>query len=133
MRKNRVADLEQDVYGYLPQKFVILYSELVRLGLASPNSSLADPGRRKGADRPGPLRNEQALHHKARIDRALRIMVREIESGMKEEPKACASCTKFMQPMWKFCPSCGAGIDPTRNVVTARVEPQQVWQPPRRW
>jgi hypothetical protein len=110
MRKGRNGDVEQDIYGYMPERFVMMYYQLVKQGLASIKDSLDGAGDRHGKGGPksgGHVRSERAVDAKRRVDRVLRQLAREAESGMKADAPRCVSCGKFVQVDWKYCSWCG--------------------------
>ena len=109
MRRNGAGDLGRDAWEFLPQRFVLVYSELVRKGLASPGSSAAGMGERRGGEQQGPLKSEEALMQRSRIDRVLRKLATEVETGKREERLKCAGCARYVQHEWKFCAWCGTG------------------------
>src|SRR5690242_20141481 len=118
MRKNELsADIEDEIHGYMPEKFVLVYYELVRRGYRGMKDSLAGAADRVGGgDGSGPggrgsegavIVSEDALARKRRIDRVLRQLAREDTLGAKKDAPKCARCKRFMQPDWKFCANCG--------------------------
>lgn len=110
MKPNRAGDLGRDAWEYMPEKFTVIYAELVRRGLAQMGSSAGNLGSRKGGDPAGPLRSERALRDKRNMDQVLRRLAREYESGQKEAPVKCPNqgCSQeWFKETWKFCPWCG--------------------------
>lgn len=63
------------------------------------------------------IRSEKALGLKGEVDRKLRQLSVDIESGLKPEGKVVygkkcqgAGCGKFVKNEWRYCPSCGASL-----------------------
>lgn len=137
MRKGPSFSLEAEILSQLPREFVAAYTELWdrafgtgagpaptdglgkaprTYGKTRTTSSGVDtvgsaPGRSK-ADGRDPLVSERALHDKARVDRKLRALTRDLrarldgvaESGMRQ----CAGrCKRYGEPRWIYCPHCG--------------------------
>jgi len=101
----------ESAWEHLPDRFALTYSELVRKSFSSTGDSVAGMGKRRGGEQPGPLGDEKALMAKRRIDRVLRKLAREAETGQRELGLKCRGCAKFIQPEWQFCAWCGVGED----------------------
>lgn len=121
-RRNRhEPDFNHDVWNFLPERFVTVYSELVRRGLATPGSSVGGSERvRGGSGGGGPLKDAQALAQKRRIDRVLRKLALEAETGKIIEQAKCENCALFVQQEWKWCAWCGKTLtgEPERGSRT---------------
>lgn len=119
IRKNGVQDLEADVVGYMPRKFVLMYHDLVDQALKQQGAQTYDGqgsgGRKKYHTPDGGLKSERALAEKQRIDRALRALTRDSDHAM-DRPK-CKSCGKFVQQAFTFCPWCGKKPQADPSVV----------------
>lgn len=116
MRKTRVGDVEEEVAGYMPQAFVMMYYGLVAEGLKdgvvdSVEKSRNGLGVTRGAP-PGSegavLLSEGALARKRVIDRKLREIARMDLSDVKKAPPKCSSCGVFGNDRWRYCAGCGA-------------------------
>lgn len=75
---------------------------------------LARPERKKGGS-PEVVRNLRMLREKARIDRKLRKVTREIEDVLAGgrglgEVMRCPKCQRFADEGWRFCPYEGAAL-----------------------
>lgn len=125
MKRNTVADLEQDIYGYMPEKFVVMYSELVRRGLAQMGSSLKGQGeggtRQKYKTHNGGLLDPAALEQKRDIDQKLRQITRGVEQEQARDVK-CSRCGRGCGAKWKHCAWCGWELAVVHS--EARVTPQ---------
>lgn len=136
MRKGQNGDLEGDVYGYMPDKFVSVYYSLVRAGLRQGKDSLAGAGEggRSGVrgSEGAILLSEDALTRKRRIDRVLRQLAREDALGTSKDTPKCAQCGRFVQIDWSYCPKCGVE-EPSRarNTVDDMRKDREVGT--RRW
>jgi len=78
-------EIEADVIGYMPERFIAGYFELVRLGLATDphGQSFSNEGsapKRKYYQHAGGLRDEAALRFKAWVDRQLRAIGRDLQA-----------------------------------------------------
>lgn len=113
MRKNGLDDFAHDVWSYLPQRFTLVYGDLVAQGLSSVGSSVAGYGRRRGGEQSGPLGSDRALELKKRIDRTLRNLAIEIDTGEKQPRVKCGGCGKYALPEWAYCAWCGASAPAT--------------------
>ena len=115
MRKTKVGDLEEEVAGYMPSSFVLMYYELVSSGLKGLTDSVESARRGGGATNGAPpgsegavLLSEASLARKRVIDRKLRELARADLSGAKKERPRCVSCGHFGNERWKYCAACGA-------------------------
>lgn len=77
--------MEVDAVGYMPERFIAGYYELVRLGLAvDPHGQQFDSEskapKRKYHTHDGGLRDEAALRFKAWVDRQLRAIGRDVQA-----------------------------------------------------
>ena len=124
MKRNTVADLEQDIYGYMPEKFVVMYSELVRRSMATPGSSLKGQGeggtRQKYKTHNGGLLDQAALEQKRDIDQKLRQITRGVEQEQARDVK-CSRCGRGCGGKWKHCAWCGWQLD--QQYVEERPQP----------
>ncbi len=111
MRKNNSGEMGHDVWQYLPSKFVMVYEGLVTDSLAQVGSSAGSYGHRRGGETAGPLKSSVALAQKARIDRILRKLAIEAETGQIAKRTKCQGCAKYIQTEWKFCAWCGESTD----------------------
>jgi len=107
VRKNDNGEDGRDVWNYLPAKFVLAYTQLVTEGMTQVGSSAGSYGHRRGGDTAGPLKSSVALQQKARIDRILRKLALETQTGQTAERIKCAGCAKYVQAEWRFCAWCG--------------------------
>ncbi|AZS06637.1 hypothetical protein SEA_JACOREN57_60 [Mycobacterium phage JacoRen57] len=78
-------ELEYDSIGYMPERFIAGYFELVRLGLAThPSAQQFDNEsgvpKRRYHQHSGGLRDEAALRFKAWVDRQLRAIGRDVQA-----------------------------------------------------
>lgn len=78
-------EMEADTIGYMPERFITGYFELVRLGLKiEPSAQQFDneSGQQKNKYRTpdGGLRDERALRFKAWVDRQLRAIGRDVQA-----------------------------------------------------
>lgn len=121
IRRNRhEQEFNHDAWSFLPERFVTVYSELCRRALAAPQSGLRGQERVSGrSGAPSPLQDDSALETKRAIDKALRKIAREAETGRKQPRPKCAGCGKFVQPEWKFCSQCGRGLTGSADTITA--------------
>lgn len=75
-------------------------------------------GRGLGAEDGGVIRDEIALAFKARVERKIRQLTREMESwlasrsSVREENvvRRCEKCRRFVEAGWKFCPLDGSEV-----------------------
>lgn len=85
-RKTRdKTTLEADTVGYMPERFIAGYFELVRLGLKTdPSAQVFDNEagtvKKKYHQHAGGLKDENALRFKAWVDRQLRAIGRDIQA-----------------------------------------------------
>lgn len=127
-KKTRVEDLEKEILGYMPERFVVMYYGLVRTGLKGITDSVEKSRRGMGVSQGSPpgsegavLLSEASIERKRVIDRKLRELARADTSA----PPKCASCTLFGSASWKYCAHCGAvwqekGPDDKVNQPAAR-------------
>jgi len=140
MRRNELsADIEKEITGYMPEKFVVLYHELCRRGYKQVKDSLDGAGDVRAPRRPSSegavLGSDDALTAKRRIDRILRQLAREGTLGTKEDASRCTACRRFIQKDWKHCPWCGVdtskkGIQGSEGVEEIKVDREvsgKVW------
>lgn len=86
VRKSRdKTALEADTVGYMPERFIAGYFELVRLGLkidpsAQQFDNEASKPKKKYRTPDGGLRDEKALRFKAWVDRQLRAIGRDVQA-----------------------------------------------------
>ncbi|UOW93138.1 hypothetical protein SEA_NOSHOW_71 [Mycobacterium phage NoShow] len=78
-------EVEADAIGYMPERFIAGYYELVRLGLATdPHGQQFDneasAPKKKYHTHAGGLRDEAALRFKAWVDRQLRAIGRDVQA-----------------------------------------------------
>lgn len=111
MRRNGAGEMGQDAWAYMPERFTVVYAELVRKGLAGVGNSTGGYGRRRGGESAGPLRDEKALAAKKRMDWVLRKLAREYETGQKTPRRKCGGCAKFIESEWRYCAHCGACVE----------------------
>lgn len=79
------TSLEADTVGYMPERFITGYFELVRLGLkADPSGQVFDNEstsvKKKYHQHTGGLKDEAALRFKAWVDRQLRAIGRDVQA-----------------------------------------------------
>jgi hypothetical protein len=75
----------------------------------------AHNARRSGLSQRDPLGSERAIRLRARIDRKLRALAREINAAgeRRDQLRRCTRCRKFADTDWLYCPRDGA---PTEQV-----------------
>lgn len=116
-RTNKVEDIEKELFGYMPQAFVLYYYDLVERGMAQYTSPLGHAGEGGGKGKKrfnthnGGLRDEKALAEKRSIDRLLRSFVRDGGSKTKADAPKCSHCSKQLGATWLWCAWCGASRD----------------------
>lgn len=128
MRPNRVADIEGEMIGYMPERFVMMYYEMVEGALRLPGSSMdrekllageagrGKHGRQEGGSSGG-LKDVQALEDKRKIDMRLRMLVREFVEGKSsgnQRRDRCPDCGAFTSG--KYCAGCGIELGTMRRV-----------------
>ena len=131
--------IEIEILFLLPPEFVRQYKELFDRALADPVKPTSDGGKDEGRIRASgrtgdglhvrtmsaagggkrfvagtwPIRNEQALELKRKLDRQIIALVRDalelvsMRAGDLEKqkpPSQCASCGLFQKPEWVRCP-----------------------------
>lgn len=72
--------------------------------------------KRQGLSQRGVVSDERALRLKARMDRKLRALAREmrgVDEGVRNELRRCTRCRTFAEGDWNYCPRDGA---PTEQV-----------------
>lgn len=75
----------------------------------------AHNARRSGLNTRDPLGSERAIRLRARVDRKLRALAREMASDgqRRDQLRRCTRCRTFADAEWNFCPRDGA---PTEQV-----------------
>ena len=81
----RKCEMEADTVGYMPERFITGYFELVRLGLkVDPSAQTFDNEsgnvKKKYRTPDGGLKDERALRFKAWVDRQLRAIGRDVQA-----------------------------------------------------
>ncbi|UJQ86233.1 hypothetical protein GIKK_69 [Gordonia phage GiKK] len=146
MKRTDVADHEQEMSGYMPRTFVLMYYALVEKAVAQYTSPLGHPGEggqqtgRRYVQHDGGLRDEEALTIKRKIDRRLRQIVRDVEAGTAQPLPACPSCGKYGDHGWLHCAWCGASMrtvteissETNANDVNRELERRMRQEPVRR-
>ncbi len=131
------AQITLEVLYFLPKAFLEQYEQMFTRALKADggesvrNTSQAEAGElgkatgtRGGAKTGGKkykktfvVLDERALNLKTSIDKRLRMIARDIESGLAgaeavSRPTTCGSCGMFLQAAWKFCPKDGTVQSP---------------------
>jgi hypothetical protein len=74
-------------------------------------------GSRKSGGSKDFIRSERAFNEKARIDRKLRKIAREIRAWLRDSAESrddvrrCTTCRKFGEPEWLYCPKDGKPME----------------------
>jgi hypothetical protein len=143
VRLATVGDVSRDLLRILPSSFVGGYEDLVLrcfpvLRGASdrdPDAAVSDGrplrvrtstgqtetrggahnARRSGLNTRDPLGSERAIRLRAKVDRKLRALAREMSADVtrRDQLRRCTRCRTFADAEWNFCPRDGA---PTEQV-----------------
>lgn len=129
----------EDAVRALPSDFLSVYLLLFERGLRTGSSGVSDAaevgvssasrvtrlstnhtstrGGSKGSRKTGksqvPIRDERAIAYRARVDRKIRAITREMKIylgpsvGEVERPRRCSVCKKYGEPSWLYCPRDG--------------------------